>query len=254
MSEPSAAPRSVDSVATTGRRSRGDHRRTILADLDALHGMLVATLAAIGSGGLLYLAYLVRGWRIARGAVSVAPGDEGWAGAENTSGPVRVLLFGKHCADGMPDADFAQRIARVAALVDELPDLRVMLLGGGPPPTEAEIAHRALLASGVPATTPFEFEQESRDTLQNLRHARQLIGAEARPVVLVSNRYHLPRCALFARHLGIDHVLCAAEAQWRPSPSNLAKLALESAYCMWVDVGRRWAQLIGHRRMLGKVS
>ena len=120
--------------------------------------------------------------------------------------------------------------------------------------TEAEIAHRALLASGVPATTPFEFEQESRDTLQNLRHARQLIGAEARPVVLVSNRYHLPRCALFARHLGIDHVLCAAEAQWRPSPSNLAKLALESAYCMWVDVGRRWAQLIGHRRMLGKVS
>src|SRR5690606_40396221 len=110
------------------------------------------------------------------------------------------------------------------------------------------------LAAGVPASTCFEFEQESRDTLQNLRHARGLLGVDPRPVALVSNRYHLPRCALFARYLGIPHVPCAAEECWRSSPSNLAKLAMEAAYCMWVDIGRRWAHLIGHRRMLDKVS
>jgi hypothetical protein len=31
-------------------------------------------------------------------------------------------------------------------------------------------------------------------------------------------------------------------------------MLLEAGYMHWVDISRRWARLIGHRRMLAKVS
>ena len=39
----------------------------------------------------------------------------------------------------------------------------------------------------------------------------------------------------------------------RAAPAPLLRLLGEAAYVMWVDVGARWARLIGHRRMLAKL-
>jgi hypothetical protein len=100
-------------------------------------------------------------------------------------------------------------------------------------------------------------EAESRDTLQNLRNARRdLLRATATlpRVALLSNRYHLARCALFARQLGFDWELCAAEPRLRLTPRTLLRLAGEAAYVCWADLGTRWARLIGHRRMLARVT
>ena len=61
-----------------------------------------------------------------------------------------------------------------------------------------------------------QLESESRDTLQNLRNARVMLGEGMRSrVTLLSSRYHLARCALFARQLGYDWELCAAEPRLR---------------------------------------
>lgn len=224
-------------------RSIAAHRRAIAADLDALHGVLIASLCCVLSAGLVFAWYLWRALRIARRAgVEVISSDAGMV----------LLLFGKHSPGGRPDADFQCRIDRALQLANEPRPLRLLLLGGGPPPSEAEVARSALISGGLPDRVSVELEDQSYDTLQNLRHARRLLGAEHPPVVLLSNRYHLARCSLLADGLQFEHRLCAAESHWRWRDSG--KLLLEALYCMWIDIGRRWARLIGHRRMLAKVS
>jgi uncharacterized SAM-binding protein YcdF (DUF218 family) len=225
---------------------RRRHREALLRDADALHALAVAGVALVLSGGLLYLAYLGHALRVARRA----PVDPGPGGT--------LLVFGKRSLDGRPDADFQARLARAHALLRAEPGRGVLLLGGGPPgATEAVLAARALAALGLPEGCVPRLEDQSRDTLENLRNARALLAADpapgAAPVVLLSSRYHLARCALFARGLGIDHRLCAAEPALGWRPAVLARLAAEAAYLLWVDVGQRWAALIGHRRMLARL-
>jgi uncharacterized SAM-binding protein YcdF (DUF218 family) len=226
--------------------ARQAHRLRILRDTDALHGLAVACALLIASGGLLYVYYALRVWNTARRAPA-------WPELDPQQ-PARLLLFGKRCEDGEPDADFAGRIQRALALAGRHPQLELLLLGGGPQPSEAAIAQRALQAGGLSIDARITLEDTSRDTLENLRHARGLLAADAGEVLLVSSRYHLARCSLFAGWLGIPHRVCAAEERWAPSWRERGRLLLEAGYMSWIDSSRRWARLIGHRRMLAKVS
>ena len=236
--------------------SRHSHRIQLIGDGDVLHTGIVAAAACLLSAGLVYLGYFVHVWRVARRAPCRPERGE------------CVLLFGKHAPQGRIDRDFAARLDRAVSLWSERRPINVVLLGGGAEgePSEAEIARNALVARGV-GDVPLQLEAQSRDTLQNLRNARDLLrGAALRAVqgnaaaaalprvTLLSNRYHLARCALFARQLGFEHELCAAEPRLPLGPRTLLRLAGEAAYVCWTDVGTRWARLIGHRRMLARVT
>lgn len=221
------------------------HRARLLTDRDALHALAVAVAACLLSAGLVYGLYVVHVLRVARNAPCL---------------PARadcVLVFGKHAPGGQLDGDFQARLARVMALQAQRPIARLMLLGGGAPgePTEAHLAHQALLAQGLPPDAPVQLEALSRDTLQNLRNARSLLrqAGAAPAVTLLSSRYHLARCALFARHLGLDWRLCAAESRLRLTPATLWRLGLEAGYVCWIDLGARWARLTGNRRLLARM-
>jgi uncharacterized SAM-binding protein YcdF (DUF218 family) len=225
--------------------SRSAHRRALFGDLDVLHSGAVAAAACLFSGGLVYLGYLLHVLRVARSA---------------PSRPERgdcVLLFGKHAPHGRIDRDFDARLDRAVSLWHARPPGTLVLLGGGAAnePSEAEIARRELLARGVDAGDALRLEGQSRDTLQNLRNARDLLrdGAAGMCVTLLSNRYHLARCALFARQLGFDWELCAAESRFSWTPRTLLRIAGEAGYVCWSDIGTRWARLIGHDRMLARV-
>jgi uncharacterized SAM-binding protein YcdF (DUF218 family) len=226
--------------------TRLDHRRRLFFDRDVLHAGMVAGAACVLSAGLVYLAYFAHVVRTARRAPTVP--DRGDT----------LLLFGKHSPGGRLDADFTARIVRAADVWRTRPPRMIVLLGGSAPghPAEADVAHAALLAEGVAADAPLRLEKTSRDTLQNLRNARALLAdaTPAGPVVLLSNRYHLARCALFARQLGLDWELCAAEPALRLTPNTVFRLAGEAAYVCWIDLGTRWARLIRHRRMLERVT
>ncbi|NZA28642.1 YdcF family protein [Luteimonas sp. SJ-92] len=226
--------------------SRLAHRIGLFIDRDALHALAVAAAACALSLGLVYLAYFVHVLRVARTAPCL-PGRGDC-----------VLVFGKHAPGGRIDADFEARLARTMALWRLRPPRQVVLLGGGPPgvPTEAELARGALLALGLANDAPLQLESQSRDTLQNLRNAREMLRADIAlgTVTLLSSRYHLARCALLARQLGLEPELCAAEPQWRWRPVALWRVAAEAAYVCWADIGSRWARLIRHRRMLARVS
>lgn len=225
--------------------SRISHRLALALDRDVLHAGAVALAACLCSAGLVYLGYFVHVWRVARRAP-----------CEPAHGEC-VLLFGKHAPGGRIDRDFAARLDRAASLWRRKAPHRVVLLGGGPrgERSEAEVARDGLHARGLGRDLPMQLELQSRDTLQNLRNARALLGEGMRTrVTLLSNRYHLARCALFARYLGLDWELCAAEPRLRLGPQALWQLAGEAAYVCWIDLGTRWARLIGHRRMLERVT
>ncbi|TBR13267.1 MAG: YdcF family protein [Lysobacter sp.] len=225
--------------------TRASHQLSLFGDRDALHTGLVALAACVLSAGIVYLAYLVHVVRTARRAPCAPERGE------------RLLVFGKHAPNGRVDGDFAARLDRAAYLWRERPSRHVVLLGGGAAgePSEAEIARTGLFARGLSTDTPLQLESSSRDTLQNLRNARQVLGGAVRErVTLLSSRYHLARCALFARQLGFDVELCAAEATLPWRPRTLMRLAGEAAYVCWADIGTRWARLTGNERMLARVT
>ena len=238
--------------------SRIAHQLRLFSDRDVLHTLAVAGAACVLSAGLVYVGYFVHVLRIARSAPCDPFGDAVRDAVDDPTGSGCVLLFGKHAPGGRIDRDFDARLARAATLWHRRPARRVLLLGGGPPgaPSEAEIARIALHARGIASDAPLLLESQSHDTLQNLRNARDLLRTAAHRgrVTLLSNRYHLARCALFARQLGLDAEVCAAETEWRWQPSALWRVAGEAAYVCWTDLGTRWARLIGNRRMLARVT
>ena len=236
--------------------SRLLHRLNLFSDRDVVHAMVVTGAACLLSAGLVYVGYFVHVLRVARkapclpalavqDALGRQPGD-------------CVLVFGKHAPRGRLDADFIARIDRAASLWHERRPRNMVLLGGGPEgmPTEADLARAGLHARGIAPDAPLLLEARSRDTLQNMRNARDLLQtmADRGRVVLLSSRYHLARCALFARQLGIDAEVCAAETRFSPSPRNLWRLAGEAGYVCLTDLGTRWARLIRHERMLSRVT
>ena len=226
--------------------SRSEYRAALFSDRDVVQTLAVAGAACVLSAGLVYVGYFVHVLRVARKASCEAAGDG------------CVLVFGKHAPGGTVDVDFEARVARAAVLWHQVPGRDVMLLGGGPDdmPSEAELARRGLLARGIAEDAPLLLESRSRDTLQNLRNARDLLrsGTHGARVTLLSSRYHLARCALLARQLGMDAALCAAESTLGWRPATLACIATEAAYVCWSDLGTRWARLIGHRRILLKTT
>lgn len=220
-----------------------------LADRDVWHSLTVSALAVLLSGGLLWLYYYGRTLAVARRS-PVAP-----------QRARLLLLFGKRLReDGGIDADYAARIARLHGLLLADPTREALLLGGrtGAGCSEAAAALAELQRAGLPAGVRLHCEDASTDTLENLRNARELlgggVGGVSTPVALLSSRYHLPRCLLLAQSLGLDAEGVAAEPRWLWRPGLLARLALEASYCLWLDVGRRWARLIGHARMVDKVT
>ncbi len=226
--------------------SRRAHRVSLLVDRDVLQVGMVTLAACTLSLGLIYAGYFVHALRVARSAP-----------CEPRNGRC-LLVFGKHAPGGMIDADFDARIDRTGRLLGSHAPERVVLLGGGPAgeTSEAEIARAALRERVTLDEARLHLERESRDTLQNLRNARMLLreADHAGPVTLISSRYHLARCHRFARQLGLEAELCAAEPRLAWTPRNLWRIAGEAGYLCLLDIGTRWARLIRSRRMLERIT
>jgi hypothetical protein len=58
---------------------------------------------------------------------------------------------------------------------------------------------------------------------------------------------------LLARRLGLDAMPIAAEPAIPWHARYLGLLLVEAGFVMWTDLGLRWAQLIGHRRMRDRI-
>ncbi len=220
-----------------------------LRDRDVLHAGLVSLLALLLSGGLVWLAYLIHVCRVAARSPLVPPRR------------MVALVFGRRLERDLPEHDYRQRLRRALTLAQAARTDHLLLLGGcsAGQCSEAAAGQAWLLQHGLPGQVRLELEQESFDSLENLRRARSLLQAQADPaglppVALVTSRYHLARCLLLARRLGFDGAPVAAEDTLPYRPSYLLRLLAEASYLMWIDLGMRWAGLIGHRRMAARIS
>ncbi len=218
-----------------------------LRDRDVRHAALVTLVVLLLSAGLVWLRYLIHVWRIA---------------ARSPLAPPRrmvTLVFGRRLQGDVPERDYLQRLRRGLSLVQAGQAEQLWLLGGrsGGRSSEAMAGLAWLQQHGLPAQARVELEQDSVDSLENLRHARRLLLAEHAhlpPVALVTSRYHLARCLLLAGRLGVDAVPVAAEPALPLHPRYLGLLLMEASYLMWIDIGLRWAGLIGNQRMAARIS
>jgi len=216
-----------------------------LRDGDVWHSLIVTTLACALSVGVLYLVYLIRVVLIAeRAQCQSEPG-------------ALLLVFGrKLAANGQPEQDYVGRLQRALEILIRQPSQKLMLLGGasGAQVSEAAAGLEWLRAHGLPAAVEVTLEQASNDSLENLRHARSLLGAPLPRVILVSSRYHLARCRALARALGFTARVCAAEPRLRWSARIVRRMVLEAGYLMWLQTGTAWARVIRNQRMLARVT
>lgn len=72
--------------------------------------------------------------------------------------------------------------------------------------------------------------------------------------MLVSNRYHLARCLLMARNLGLPVAGAPAEPARRPSWRLPWQLLWEAYLVHWYLAGWAYASFLGNRAMLERVS
>jgi uncharacterized SAM-binding protein YcdF (DUF218 family) len=161
------------------------------------------------------------------------------------------LVFGKKLRHGAVDDDFRCRLERLL----QLPRRPTILLGGetGGPVSEAGAGRDWLLRRGFDVAG-LHLEESSRNTLENLKNARRMLASgRGGAVVIVSNRYHLKRCAVLAGNLGFSFDLCAAEDRFRWDASSVGKCLGEAFYLHWFYTGKYWARLTGNRRMLDRI-
>jgi vancomycin permeability regulator SanA len=208
-------------------------------DRNITFGLSVAVILATGGLGLLYAI-----WHVCRVARS-APHDV------DSGGPVLVMgarLDGDHASP-----EFEVRMSRALRIFR---NRTIILLGGRPGMSalsEAAVGRDWLVRRGIPKQA-IVVEEGSNHTLENLREARVLLEAtRAGEAVLISSRYHLARCGVLARALGIRHRLCGAEDKFTIRLNGVPRLVLEAFFIHWFFVGRLWAGLIGSTRMLDRV-
>jgi uncharacterized SAM-binding protein YcdF (DUF218 family) len=219
-----------------------------LGDRDILLAALVTVLVFVGSLGLVYVAHAVRVWRLARHSPNLA--------AQRTT----LLVFGRRLVDDLPENDFVDRLTCARDNAQSGRADRALLLGGlsGGSISEAAAGRQWLIAEGWPDDVPLLLEPMSIDSLENLRHARELlrdgVGTALPPVCLVTSRYHLARCMYLACRLGFDASPLGAETQLPLNRRYISRMLMEAGYLMWIDTGMRWAALIGNRRMAERIS
>jgi len=171
----------------------------------------------------------------------------------------KILVFGKRLVNGRPDADYRRRLHRALSNYGDPRQQQLVLLGGytrGATLSEAEAGASYLQSQAVAKELNLRIESRSTHTIENLRYLREMLRPEEleRPLLLVSNRYHLARIGLVARSLGLRHRLDPAESRLQLDPVTLGRLAMESWYYLWFNVGRHWALATGNRRMLERVT
>lgn len=165
-----------------------------------------------------------------------------------------VLVLGAMLQRGRITADFRARLERAMRFPE---DSTLIILGGvtdRSKVSEAAAGRDWLVRQGT-SETRIVLEDESRNTLENLVYAREILGVRGveRPII-VTSRYHAARSSILATGLGIAHDICPAD---RPSffhPAAFVRSLFEALMINWYYVGKFWAKLTRHSGMLSRIS
>lgn len=118
-----------------------------------------------------------------------------------------IVVFGAAVrADGRPSAVLRHRLDAALRWAEGRPQVRFVVSGGlgRHPPAEADAMRDYLMERGID-TRMILTEPEGRDTLSSSVRCMEILKREANlgSVVLCSSSFHLPRCRLIFRALGV---------------------------------------------------
>jgi len=115
-----------------------------------------------------------------------------------------IVVLGCALRDGAASPALIRRVQCGAALLRRGLAPLLVLSGGGTGRSEAEAMRDIALAEGAPAAALL-LESASRNTFENARETALLLRRRGlRRILLVSDRYHLPRAGLLFRAAGLD--------------------------------------------------
>lgn len=218
-------------------------------DWDGLTMLSLSILSIILSGGLLWFLHFLHIYRTAKESPHTP----------HSSKTTSWILFGKQLKSNQIDTDYRQRlktILRLSPLIDK--QTSIFLLGGITTPnntSEARAALKFLLKKAPKLSENLILEEQSRNTLENLKQARTALKKENKTldVHLITNRYHLHRCQTIADQLGFNVQLIAAEIKWELNFRNILKLAEEAFFLNWYYTATFTSKLFKNQRMLNKI-
>jgi len=199
-----------------------------------------------------------------------------------------VLVAGLCLQDNQPVEEFKVRLNRAIALVHVRANTRVkkedenaaikrpvILLGGmtgGNQISEAQAGADYLIAQGVNAERII-LEDQSRHTLENLQHARNVLVSHSlscerqkeqqkeqqrqsisEPVVIISSRYHLYRILTLASGLQMPLQPIAAEETFSLSTRMWLRMFKEAYYLHWYWSGKLWLIITANNKSKARIS
>ncbi|MBO4384800.1 MAG: YdcF family protein [Clostridia bacterium] len=145
--------------------------------------------------------------------------------AEPEDGADALIVLGGGIRGRSPSLTLKYRLDAAKEYADRNPDALIVLSGGqGPDETvsEAEVMRDYLLARGVPDERMI-MEDASVSTEENFRFSKAIIDeriGSGAVVVFVTNRFHVFRSELVARHEGLDAEGIPARGVWYITPND----------------------------------
>ena len=206
--------------------------------------MLLSVVSILVTGGISLLLSWMHVFRIARKDLTI------------TSKVNTLLVLGKRLMNEQPDPEFIERLKRAAQILAENESDNIYILGGktrNADISEALAGKTYLINAGVDPKLIF-LEEESRNTVENLKHFSNISIIKHHPVLLITNRYHLARSLIMSKGFGINVNGCPAESKLSYSPRYIIKTLIEAFYLHWYLTGKFWASLTNNKRMQNRIS
>lgn len=167
-----------------------------------------------------------------------------------------LLVFGLKLLNNKVTESYVSRLRRAYDISLVNPQVNILILGGttqGNSISEARKGEEWLVQQGA-SRKYIQTEDQSLNTLENLKNARRLFTHVGSNVCLITNRYHLYRISRLANGMSLAHSLCAAEGKWELSASTLGRTFIEAYYIHWYEIGRAWSYLTANKKSIERIS
>jgi len=144
-----------------------------------------------------------------------------------------ALVFGAGLARGEPSPLLAERLDMAVALHRQGKVQRLLISGDNSDRYHDETAamRRYAVAQGVPAADILE-DDLGLSTYDSCVRAQRVFGLDR--VLLVTQRFHLPRALFIANSVGLDAFGVAADPATRPGSSYLLREWLSRPLALWM--------------------
>lgn len=213
-------------------------------DIDGYAMLLLSSFFMIATAGISYLYYFKKIFYTAKNETTSC--DNGCV----------IFVLGKKLKNELPDKEYVQRLERVQNILNQHDNTSVIILGGKTGAATITEAHagKLFLEQNNIDISRINLEEASRNTLENIKNAIDLLHKKNKKIVVVSNRYHLLRAKHMAKGFGIEVELCAAEEEFNYNLLSVLKLMTEAVHVHWYASGRLYARLTNNARMLERIG